>query len=84
MQIIKEAITLDIDIRKAVIANCAGNSPDEIEATIVDAIEGGEEKTLPGLGVFFELCWKEADASEKQSILSNIENRLPEQATKPF
>lgn len=75
---------MDIDIRKAVIANCSGNSPDEIEATIVDAIQGGEEKTLPGLGVFFELCWNEADESFKQTILTNIEKGLPEQAAKPF
>ncbi|HET7656791.1 MAG TPA: small acid-soluble spore protein SspI [Bacillales bacterium] len=75
---------MDIDIRKAVIANCAGNSPEQIEATIVDAIQGGEEKTLPGLGVFFELCWNAADENERQAILSNIEKELPEQATKPF
>lgn len=75
---------MDINIRKAVIANCAGNDSEQIEDTIVDAIQGGEEKTLPGLGVFFELCWNEADENEKQTILANIEKALPEQAQKPF
>jgi len=75
---------VDIDIRKAVIANCAGNSKEQLQDTIVDAIQGGEEKTLPGLGVFFELCWNEADQNSRQTMLSNIEQALPEQAQRPF
>lgn len=75
---------MDINIRKAVIANCAGNEPEQLQDTIVDAIQGGEEKTLPGLGVFFELCWNESDENDRQTMLSNIEKGLPEQAQKPF
>ncbi|HET7579012.1 MAG TPA: small acid-soluble spore protein SspI [Bacillales bacterium] len=75
---------MDIDIRRAVIANCAGNNTDQLQDTIVDAIQGGEEKTLPGLGVFFELCWNECDQNGRQEILANIEKGLPEQAQKPF
>ncbi|HET7580845.1 MAG TPA: small acid-soluble spore protein SspI [Bacillales bacterium] len=75
---------MDIDIRKAVIANCSGNSQGQIQDTITDAIQGGEEKTLPGLGVFFELCWNEADKSDKEAMLANIEKGIPEQTQKAF
>ncbi|HEU5141294.1 MAG TPA: small acid-soluble spore protein SspI [Bacillales bacterium] len=75
---------MDIDIRKAVIANCSGNNQDQLQDTISDAIQGGEEKTLPGLGVFFELCWNEANESDKEAMLANIEKGIPEQTQKAF
>lgn len=71
---------MDIDIRKAVIANCAGNDEEQLQETIDDAIQGGEEKTLPGLGVFFELCWNEADENDRQHMLDNIKNGLPDKS----
>ncbi|HPX21056.1 MAG TPA: small acid-soluble spore protein SspI, partial [Bacilli bacterium] len=46
---------MDINIRRAVIANLKGSSAEDIKKTIVDAISLGEEKVLPGLGVLFEL-----------------------------
>jgi small acid-soluble spore protein I (minor) len=75
---------MDIDIRKAVIANCAGNDSEQLQDTIVDAIQSGQEKTLPGLGVFFELCWNEADENDKQTMLNHIKTGLPEESQKPF
>ena len=33
---------------------------DQLKDTIVDAIQNGEEKMLPGLGVLFEVIWKNA------------------------
>ncbi|MEO3111119.1 small acid-soluble spore protein SspI, partial [Turicibacter sanguinis] len=46
---------MNFDLRKAVIANLDDSNYDEIRETIMDAIESGEEKTLPGLGVMFEI-----------------------------
>ncbi|GAA0483889.1 small acid-soluble spore protein SspI [Salinibacillus aidingensis] len=70
---------MDLDLRKAVLHNISGNSADDLEATIVDAIQGGEEKTLPGLGVIFEVYWKNADESEKEDVLQVIEDGLKNQ-----
>lgn len=58
---------MDIDIRKAVLANVSGNNKDELESTIVDAIQSGEEKMSPGLGVLFEVIWKESDNQKKKN-----------------
>lgn len=35
---------MDLNLRNAVIANVTGNNQDQLEHTIVDAIQSGEEK----------------------------------------
>lgn len=70
---------MDVDIRKAIYANCSGNSEEELENTITDAIQSGEDKTLPGLGVLFEVMWHEANDNDKQMILENLAAGMPEQ-----
>ena len=58
---------MNFDLRKAVIANLDDSNYDEIRETIIDAIESGEEKTLPGLGVMFEILWNGSNDSEKET-----------------
>ncbi len=67
---------MDIDIRKAVLANVSGNNKEQLESTIVDAIQSGEEKMLPGLGVLFEVIWKESDNQKKEELLSTLSSGL--------
>ncbi|WP_067843373.1 small acid-soluble spore protein SspI [Amphibacillus sediminis] len=64
---------MDLNLRKAILANVANNNQSELEDTIVDAIQSGEEKMLPGLGVLFELIWQQSDESEKHDMLSLLE-----------
>ncbi|KYD22744.1 small, acid-soluble spore protein I [Caldibacillus debilis GB1] len=69
-------MNMDFDLRKAIIQNVSDNTREELKATIVDAIQGGEEKMLPGLGVLFEVIWKNADANEQQMMLETLEEGL--------
>ncbi|MBU5593633.1 small acid-soluble spore protein SspI [Amphibacillus sp. MSJ-3] len=64
---------MDLNLRKAILANVSDNSQDELEATIVDAIQSGEEKMLPGLGVLFELIWQQSDQEDKSNMLQLLE-----------
>lgn len=64
---------MDLNLRKAILNNIASNDQSELEATIVDAIQNGEEKMLPGLGVLFELIWKESDEQDKHSMIDALE-----------
>ncbi len=73
---IAEVKMMDLNLRNAVIANVSGNSKEELEATISDAIQSGEEKMLPGLGVLFEVLWEKSPQSEKEEILTTLENGL--------
>jgi small acid-soluble spore protein I (minor) len=68
-----EVKKMDIDIRKAILHNIQGNSRDQLEATITDAIQDGQEKMLPGLGFLFELIWKQADDQEKIEMIDALE-----------
>ena len=56
--------------------NVTGNTQDQLEDTIVDAIQSGEEKMLPGLGVLFELIWQKASENEKDEMLHLLESAL--------
>ncbi|WP_042223279.1 small acid-soluble spore protein SspI [Oceanobacillus manasiensis] len=64
---------MDLNLRKAILTNIATNDQSQLEATIVDAIQDGEEKMLPGLGVLFELIWKASDEQDKQEMIDALE-----------
>ncbi|WP_152654804.1 small acid-soluble spore protein SspI [Oceanobacillus sp. CFH 90083] len=64
---------MDLNIRKAIYANISNNDQEQLEATIVDAINNGEEKMLPGLGVLFELIWNHSNEEEKKEMISSLE-----------
>jgi small acid-soluble spore protein I (minor) len=66
-------IFLDLNLRKAILSNIATNDQSQLEATIVDAIQSGEEKMLPGLGVLFELIWNQSNEQEKQEMIDALE-----------
>lgn len=67
---------MSFNLRGAILANVSGSSEQDVEATIVDAIQSGEEKMLPGLGVLFEVYWKNATEEQKSEMISQISNGL--------
>ncbi len=69
---------MNIDIRKSIINNFKDSSKDEINDSISSSIKENDEITLPGLGVFFEILWKNSDEVEKQNILNIISNNMKE------
>lgn len=65
---------MNFNIRGAVLHNITGNKSEQLEATIVDAIQSGEEKVLPGLGVLLEVFWNNASEEQKHEYLAVLEN----------
>ncbi len=63
---------MNIDIRQAVLANLNSAGYDTMESTIKDAITSREEKALPGLGVLFELYWRNASDETKTKIVNAL------------
>lgn len=63
---------MDINIRAAVKHNISDNDKDQLRDTIVDAIQDGQEKMLPGLGVLFEIIWQQSDDQQKQLMVDNL------------
>ncbi|MET3682598.1 small acid-soluble spore protein I (minor) [Alkalibacillus flavidus] len=67
---------MDLNLRQAVKNNIAGHNEEQLEATIAEAIQSGEEKMLPGLGVLFEMYWQQASEDEKETMLSTLETEV--------
>ncbi|MBT2648174.1 small acid-soluble spore protein SspI [Peribacillus sp. RS7] len=67
---------MNLNLRNAIIQNVSGNSQEQLEDTIVDAIQNGEEKMLPGLGVLFEVIWQNSSEQEKQEMITALEEGL--------
>jgi len=67
---------MDIDIRKSIVNNFKNSGIEDIRDSIETSIEDNEEITLPGLGVFFEILWNNADKDDKEFILRTIEKGL--------
>ncbi|KIL46274.1 small acid-soluble spore protein SspI [Jeotgalibacillus campisalis] len=67
---------MDLNIRKTVIHNVKDNSPQELEATIVDSIERQDEHLLPGLGVLFELIWNKSSKEDRDAMIETLEGGL--------
>ncbi|WP_394233173.1 small acid-soluble spore protein SspI [Niallia oryzisoli] len=67
---------MSLNLRNAIIHNVSGNNQDQLEDTIVDAIQNGEEKMLPGLGVLFEVIWKNSSEQDKKDMLQALESGL--------
>lgn len=71
---------MNLNLRKAILSNISTNNQQQLEATIVDAIQNGEEKMLPGLGVLFELIWQQADEAAKQEMVEHLEEGVKQAA----
>jgi small acid-soluble spore protein I (minor) len=67
---------MNLNLRNAIVHNVQNNSQDELRDTIVDAIQNGEEKMLPGLGVLFEIIWNNSSEEEKKEMLEALEQGL--------
>ena len=65
-----------IDIRKNIIDNFKNVSESEIRESIESSIIEKDELTLPGLGVFFEILWKNIDDDFKNKIINILQNNL--------
>ena len=67
---------MNFNLRQAIVQNVSGNSQQELRETIVDAIQTGEEKMLPGLGVLFEAIWNHSSEEERKEMLEALEKGL--------
>ncbi len=67
---------MDINIREHIINNFKGDNYETLKRAINEAVKNNDEITLPGLGVFFELIWENADKEMKNDIIDIIRKRV--------
>nr|WP_277603122.1 small acid-soluble spore protein SspI [Brevibacillus sp. SYP-B805] len=70
-------------MRQAIMYKMQGADAKDVEETINDAISSGMEKTLPGLGVLFEVLWQNSNDAARQQMVATISEHLPQQASSP-
>lgn len=66
----------NIDVRKYIVSNFKDSDTEEIRSSIIDSVTSGEDDPLIGLGVMFELLWKNSSLEEQEIILNNIKKGM--------
>lgn len=66
----------NIDVRNYIINNFKSDNPEQIAESINTSIESRSEDPLIGLGVLFEIMWKNSNNELKNTILTNIKKGL--------
>ena len=66
----------NIDVRKYIISNFKDSSIEDIKSSINDSITSGDDDPLIGLGVIFEILWKNSNPTEQEMILNNIKKGM--------
>ncbi len=67
---------MNVNIRNHIINNFRGDNYDSLRRAIEESIASGDEVTLPGLGVFFEIVWEGSTQEAKNQMLDIIKNRV--------
>ncbi|MDZ5712419.1 small acid-soluble spore protein SspI [Jeotgalibacillus haloalkalitolerans] len=67
---------MNLNIRQTVVHNVKDNNIEQLQDTIVDSIQREEEQLLPGLGVLFEIIWKQSSEQDQQQMLQKLESGL--------
>lgn len=66
----------NISIKKYIIDNFKGDNESEIRESIEDSINEELEEALPGLGVFMQIIWENANDEFKNELLSILKAHL--------
>lgn len=61
----------NFDLRQAIVERVQKNSKEDFLATINDSIDG-DERTLPGLGVLFEIIWKDSQKDDQDMMINTL------------
>lgn len=69
-----------LDLRQAIINRVQENSKEQLTDVIQDSV-GNDERTLPGLGVLFEMIWKQSNTSEQTQMVDTLYQHLHQDGT---
>ncbi len=69
-------ITMNLSIREHIINNFKEDNKENLQSAIEESIKEKDEVVLPGMGVFLEIIWNDADEDLKNKMLEIIFNRL--------
>lgn len=65
---------MNISIREHIKNNFKDSKVEELKESIEESVNSSDEVVLPGLGVLFEILWK--NTTNQEEILSIIHNNI--------
>ena len=65
-----------MSIRQHIINNFKGDDYETLRRAIDESVKEQDEVTLPGLGVFLEIIWENADNELKDKLIEIIKARV--------
>lgn len=74
---------ITMDLRQAVMHKIHGKSQDGLKEMIEGSIDA-QEAALPGLGVVFEVIWKNIDHSKQDELVNVLNNQLEAANLRPL
>jgi len=64
-----------LDLRQAIVQRVTGKSEPEL-ADVIEGSIGGDDRTLPGLGVLFEIIWQNLDEETRKRLVHVLHEHL--------
>ncbi|MVP01800.1 small acid-soluble spore protein SspI [Paenibacillus lutrae] len=64
-----------LSLRQAIVQRVEGKSDQELQEIINDSIDG-QEQALPGLGVLFEVIWKNITPETQTELVTTLRQHL--------
>ncbi|WP_139491626.1 small acid-soluble spore protein SspI [Brevibacillus dissolubilis] len=72
-----------LNLRQAIMYKMQGSDSQSVQETISDSVSSGQEKTLPGLGVLFEVLWQNSNPMQQQQMCNTIAQHIPKNTPSP-
>ncbi|WP_159885622.1 small acid-soluble spore protein SspI [Paenibacillus puerhi] len=66
---------MNLNLRQAIVQRMHDKNNDELLDIVQDSIDG-EERVLPGLGVLFEIIWKNSAADQQSQMITTLKEHL--------
>lgn len=66
---------MELNLRQAIIQRVQDKSNDEL-LDIIEGSVGSDERSLPGLGVLFEMIWRECEQGTQNELVSSLKTHL--------
>ncbi|MBP1157070.1 MULTISPECIES: small acid-soluble spore protein SspI [unclassified Paenibacillus] len=70
---------MNLNLRQAIIQRVHDKNDDDLKDVIEGSIDG-EERLLPGLGVLFEMIWKNSTADAQNQMVHALKEQLTQAA----
>jgi small, acid-soluble spore protein I len=67
---------VELDLRQAIVQRVQGKEDTELTDIIEGSIDS-EEMALPGLGVLFEIIWKNSTEAARKKMVTVLQKQLP-------